>query len=366
MRESAAGRTLAGLLCAASLLSFRPAPAAGGERLVYAVVHKGVSYEAAYTEIFSLDPVSGRRRLLFSDERSPIVLLQRLYVFHFPVVGGRRIFAHAAERNAPRPFPGNGDLYEIAADGSGEYRRIARVEGDQSLGDLFVDPAGARVGYIGRVKQREYIFLHDAASGRVVRKLDVTGMILDCRVSAVGWDPHSGRLYLSAESGDDDVTSEASYARAGTYVIDEMGVRWTKIASLPPLQGFHAPEDARMIGLLPDGRYVFETTQFAKRSGPGPARFSSAVVSFDPATGRVEEIGFHAAGGRAPGARLTPSLSVSGAYLAGATPPGSSSATSQEIRLKDLRSGSERVLTEIACDGAQGPFLGLVGWMSRE
>lgn len=190
-------------------------------------------------------------------------------------------------------------------------------------------------------------------------------MILDCVVSALGWDPRSGRLYLSAEPGDSEVTAEASHARAGTYVFDEAGVRWTRIASLPPLPGFHPPESARMIGSLPDGRYVFETMQLAARTAPGPARFSFSVESFDPATGHVGEIGFQAAGGRPPGGRLAPMLSPSGTYLAGATPPGSTSARSQEIWVKDLRRGAERLVISIPCEGAQGPFVGLVGWLPR-
>jgi hypothetical protein len=359
------GRATAGLLLSAGLLLVGASPAGAGERLLYAVVHKGPAFDASHTEIYSVDPASGERRLLFSDEDLPIVLLQHLYVFHFPVAGGGRIFAHAADRGAPGPLLGIGGIYEIATDGIRGYRRVAGVEGDQSLGDLIADPAGARVGYVERTGRREYLFLLDAGSGRMLRKLDVTGMILDCEVSSAGWDPQSGRLYLSAAAGDDDVTSEASRSRAGTYVIDETGDRWTKIASIPPLPGFHPPEDARMIGVLPGGAYVFETTQLAIHPGMGPARFSSAVVSLDPATGRVQEIGFRAAGGRPPGARLLPTVSPSGAYLAGATPPGSSTAVSQEIRIKDLHTGLERELVTLPCDGGKGPFLGLVGWLTR-
>ena len=364
-RRLRAGAALAALLLAGGLAPVRPAAAAAKERLVYAIVHKGAGYEAGHTEIYSLDLDSGERRLLFTDEGSPIVLLQRLYVFHFPVVGGHRIYAHGAERGAAGPVPGNGAIYEISTDGSGTCRKIARVAGEESVGDLCADPKGTRVGYIARLKRRHYLFLHDTSTGSIARKVDVTGMILDCVVSALGWDPRSGRLYLSAESGDSDITSEASYARAGTYVFDEAGVRWTKIASLPPLPGFHPPESARMIGTLPDGRYVFETMQLAARPASGPARFSFSVESFDPATGRVGEIGFHSVGGRPPGGRLAPILSPSGVYLAGATPPGATSARSQEIWVKDLRTGVERMPVSIPCEGAEGPFLGLVGWLPR-
>lgn len=237
------------------------------------------------------------------------------------------------------------------------------MEGEESLGDLIADPTGTRVGYIERRKQRLYLYLHGVSNGAVVTRADLTSMLLDCHVSAAGWDPRSGRLYLTAEAGESVITSEAASARAGTYLFDISGSRREKIGPLPPLPGFHPPESARMIGVLPDGGYVFETTQILKRSGRGPARFSFAVVRLDPATGRSDEIGFRASAGRPPGARLTPMLAPSGHYLAGATPPGSFTATTQEIWMKSLRHGWERMLAAVPCAGAQGPFVGLVGWL---
>ena len=202
-----ASLALAALLLAGGSPAPRTAEAAARERLVYAVVHKGAAFEADHTEIYSLDLDSGEQRLLFTDKKSPIVLLQRLYVFHFPVAGGRRIYAHGAERGAPRSHPGNGPIYEISTDGTGTYRRLARVLGDESVGDLFADPKGTRVGYVGQLKRRQYLFLHDTAMGSLARKVEVTGMIHDCVVSAVGWDPRSGRLYLSSEAGESGLTS---------------------------------------------------------------------------------------------------------------------------------------------------------------
>lgn len=87
---------LVSLACAGLVLFAQGAWAA--EKLVYAVAHKGSGYTVVKTEILSVDPETAEKRLIFSDNTTSIVVIQNPYVFHFPVVGGDKLFAHAAER----------------------------------------------------------------------------------------------------------------------------------------------------------------------------------------------------------------------------------------------------------------------------
>jgi hypothetical protein len=329
------------------------------------VSYKGPAYDAARTDLFSLDAVTGERRLIFSDEHAPIVLLQHLYVFHFPVTGGNRVFAYAAERGKLVPFPGNGDLYELSADGTSAYRRIGQVLGDGSAGDLFASASGDRVGYVGRQKQRNYLCIYNAASGAMVHQADVTDSILDCYVASIGWEPHGDRLFLTLEVGDIDATSEASYGHAGTYFLDGNAGRWARLRPPAALSGYLPPESAWMVGTLPSGRCLYETLQRASRPTAGSERLAVAIVTADSASGRADAIPFSTANEGSTGHPLSLRLSPSGRYLAAASTTPSASATSQAIWLKDLDSGAEKTLASIACDGMKGPFLGLVGWLDR-
>jgi hypothetical protein len=334
-----------------------------GEELVYAVVYKGSGYIAVRTEIVSIDLETAEKRLVFSDEKTSIVLLQHLYVFHFPVAGGRKLFAHAAQRGKHIPSPGNVSLYELSADGSNSFRRIAPVSGTESLGDIFVNSTGTRIGYINRINRKQYIFVHDVVTGKFLHQVDITDMFLDCFASSIGWLPHSEKLYFSLETGDEHVTSEASYGRVGTYFMDERGEHLTKLSAVPALEGFRQPETVRMIGVLPTGEYVFETMQRKKCSAHEQNRTFFAVVKLKTDPLSVEDISFSPTTKLYSGIRVSYQLSPSGKYLTAASLPISSSAISYDIWLKDLQTGKERKILLLPTKGLQGPFLGIVGWL---
>lgn len=354
--------TLLVSLAYAVLLWFAPG-AWADERLVYAVAYKGSHYAAIRTEIFSIDPETAEKRFVFSDEKTAIVLIQRLYVFHFPVVGGGKLFAHAAERGRSVPFPGNGSLYELAIDGSNLVRLICPVLGAESLGELFVNSTGTRIGYLNRINGTHYLFIHDVVSGRLLSQIDLTDKFLDCYASSIGWLPRSQRLFFSLETGDVHVTSEASYARVGTFFINESGRDLKRLPALPGLKGFFPPEATRLIGVRPTGEYVFETRQRQKRPSPGrnPSRFLLLKVKKDFSD--MEDISFSPGSEMTSGIRIRYQLSPSGKHLSAARLPISSSAVSGDIWLKNLDTGREHNLLSLPTEGLQGPFLGLVGWL---
>jgi hypothetical protein len=350
------------LILAAVLSLAWASPARAGEELVCAVVHKGADYTAARTDLLSIDPDSGERRILFSDEGLPIVLQQRLYAFHFPVVGGSKLFAHAVARGETQSFPGNGALYELSAGGSNSFRKIAAVVGDESIGDIFADSTGERLGYVSRLDGRQYVIVHDVETGGLLRRIDVTDLVLDCHVSGMGWSNGGRELFFSLETGDADLTSEESYEHAGVYAMDTVDDRVTKLKPVPALEGYGPPHAQRVIGVLPPDRYVIETEQHPTRA-PGKGSGSHfAVVVIRPGTGLVEDVSFDKGCGLYSGVRVEYRISQSGRYLAAAPLTISSSSSSCDVCIKDLRGGAERVLLSIPTDGLDGPFLGLVGW----
>jgi hypothetical protein len=352
---------LLSLVCAASVVFAHGAWA--GEKLAYAVVYKGSNYTGIKTEILSIDPETAEKRLIFSDKKTSILLLQRLYVFHFPVVGGRKLFAHAVNRGESIPFPGNGALYELSADGSNLFRRINHVLGTESLRDIFVNSRGTRIGYINRMNRKQYLFIHDVVTGELLYQVDMTNKFLDCFASSIGWLPGSDKLYFSLETGDADLTSEASYARVGTYFMDERGEYLTKLRGLPPREGFFPRETVRMIGVLPSGEYILETMQHKKRPSHERNRYIFAVLKVKKDFLDVEDMSFSPAAKLYSGIRVSYQLSPSGKYLSAARLPVSASAFSCDVWLKNLQAGTERRILSLPTEGLQGPFLGLVGWL---
>jgi hypothetical protein len=351
------------LLCIGFLVVAQHSSA--GEELVYTVVHKGTDYDIVKTEIHAIDPETNESRQVFSDANTSITLVQRLYVFHFPVAGGNKLFAHAAQREEPIPFPGNAALYELSTDGSNSFRKIAPVLGTESLGDIFVNSSGTRIGYLNRLSRRQFIFVHDVATGKLAHQIDITDVFLDCYAVSIGWLPDSDRIYFSLATGDVHITSEASFTQVGTYLMVENGEHLTKLDPVPALPNYSEPETERLIGVLPSGEYILEIMQRKKRPAPGENQAFFAIVRLKPEPRAIIDISFNAGERLYSGIRVDYNLSPSGNHLAAAKLPISSSATSHEIWLQDLQADEERIIISLPTEGLQGPFLGIVGWLDR-
>lgn len=349
------------IVCAALMALFQEAWA--GEKLLYAVIYKGSDYTAAKTDIFSVDVETDEKKLVFSDEKTPIVLRQNLYVFHFPAVGGSKLFAHAVDRGRQASFPGNGSLYELYADGSNLFRRIAPASGAESLGEVFANSTGTRIGYINRMNRKQYLFIHDVATGNLLHRVDTTDKFLDCFAASIGWLPGSDKLFFSLQTGDADLTSKASYAKVGTYIMSESGRQLTKLAKLPLAKGFVPVEMDRMIGILPSGEYVFEAAVRNKHVSPGQSQFDFFLVTFNKDSQEVVDLSFSQANPLYRGVTVIYRLSPSGKYLSAAPLPILSSALSWDIWLKYVQTGEERNLLSLPTEGLKGPFLGLIGWL---
>jgi len=354
---------LTGLICTALVLFAQGSWAA--EKPAYAIVYKGSGYKAVKTEIFTIDLETAEKRVIFSDETTSIVIIQNLYVFHFPVTGGGRLFAHCAERGKMVPFPGNGYLYELSIDGSNRFRRICPVRGEESLGEIFVDSTGAKIGYLNRLNRKQYVFLHDVISGRLLSQIDLTDTLLDCYVSSIGWIPRCEKLYFSLETGDDHVTSEASYGRVGTYLMDRDGQQVKKLPALSVAKGFSPQSRSRMIGVLPTGQYLFEIMWISRQTSREQKDGSFALLKVKKDFTEIEDIRFNRSAESYSGLPICYRLSPSGKFISAARLPVSFSVASWNIWLKDLKTGKERKVLSLPTKGGQGPFLGLVGWLNQ-
>jgi hypothetical protein len=352
---------LLSIVCAALMAFYQEAWA--GEKLLYAVIYKGSGYTAAKTDIYSVDVETGEKRPVFSDEKTPIVLRQHLYVFHFPVVGGCKLFSHAIDRSGQAPFPGNGSLYELYTDGSNLFRRIVPVLGGESLGDIFANSTGTRIGYINRMNRKQYLFIHDVATGNLHHRVDITDKFLDCFAASIGWLPGSEKLFFSLQTGDADATSKASYAKVGTYIMNESGGHLSKFAKLPLPKGFLSAEMERLIGILPTGEYVFEAAVRKRHVSPKESPFDFVLAKFKKDSQEVVDLSFSQSAQLYRGVTVIYRLSPSGKYLSAVTLPILSSAFSWDIWLKSVQTGEERNILSLPTEGLNGPFLGLIGWL---
>jgi hypothetical protein len=165
--ESVTRQTVLALACWIAFL----APAARAqESVVYAIgeAKSGVSKTQVFkTEIFAVDPETGKQRLVFSDANAPFFLLTGAIA-----AAGGRIFADAIERNrlaTPAFFLGPEALYELSTDGSGRARKIFDMGSDEQRVDfhsLFFNSAGTEFGNIRFVDGKACLFARDTKEPR--------------------------------------------------------------------------------------------------------------------------------------------------------------------------------------------------------
>ncbi len=272
------------LACAMLFGVFMLSQAQAAEQLVYAVsTGEMVRFpRVTQTEIFMLDPASKQTRLLFADAGTEVVLLPPLRAGGIPGevmgAGGGRIFALGMDR---KNFPlGLGTaaraVFEVPTKSGGKARKVFDLEPGQASSNfrnLFVSPQGDKIGHVNIVGGHQYVFIHDSASGKLLHRIEMDKIALDCFIRRIGWLPDGTRLRFTLETGDEHVTSEASYGRAGNYTMRNDG---TELQRLPraawaakPRPGFTIIPDfpPSMIGRLPDGKYLFAEVQWIQKQG---------------------------------------------------------------------------------------------------
>jgi hypothetical protein len=361
------GRILLSILCSIIFASNLWA----AERLLYAIRHESLQRypDIVNTKIYSLDPDGKESRLIFTDENAPIKLLAKRGMPGHPgevlVSGKTKIFAHAVEKrlNPGRWYASKASVYELSADGSNGFRKVFDVLGDQSLAEIFVNPDGIRIGYLNYLGQKEFIFIHETRTGKLLHKIDVSPVFLDCFASNIGWLPDGDRLFFSLDTGDVHTTSEESYKKMGAYIIKGDGTGLVKLPEnlilCPQKEGFQRAIDTapQFIGGLPDGVLIFRDF----RSRKGQRGILSFIYEVNPMTKSQKEIPLKTS----QGLRWF-KVSPTGKYIAFTEKISSKEGRYEWVEhlwVKDLSVGEEKRLFTLDNRPFKGCHLGVFGWM---
>jgi len=345
-------------------------PAAGsGDRLVYSVSSgEWDKYPRLLkTEIFAFDRQTGKSQVIFSDAGAGFLLLPA-----YPgsaeeqviVASGGRVFARGIERKYYTTgwptFPVA--VYELATDGSNAARKLFDIEGEygsSNFRNLFGNPSGSEVGHLNYLGDKLYLFLHETTAGALLRKIDLSAIALDCLVSKIGWMPDGKRIFFTLETGDVSATSKASYARAGSYLMEEDGGKPVHIpgdvAFHPTRPGYLFDESQPiLLGTLPDAHYLFSEFQWSQAAGRSPQNF---LFSVDPVTKAWKDFPTGAQG------NLTSfRLSYSGvvAFIESQT---QQEIGSQTVWSMEPGSGKKEKVFSLSTKPMVLPWLNLIGWL---
>jgi len=340
------------------------------EKLLYAVRTEQIERYpySKKTQIFSADADKKESKLVFSDENTSLSLLAKRGMPSNPadvlVSSKNKVFAHAVERSLDKDkwYNSKASIYELYMDGRNQFRKVFDVLGEQSLSEMFVNPAGTKIGYINYLDQKTFIFIHETNTGKLLNEIDVSKIFLDCFTSSIGWMPDGNSLYFTLVTGDEHVTSEESYKKVGSYLIKDDGKDLVKLPESLVL--FPLPKDSwrgsadppEFIGSLPEDIYIFKDIKSKK--GEGRQVITSTVIySINIKTKSKEEMPLKISG--------TPyclKISFSGkklSFIEKLLPDGL-----ENLWIKDLKSEEESKVFSFS----QQPFksyFGVVGWLEE-
>jgi hypothetical protein len=231
------------------------------------------------TEIFAVDPETGKQRLIFSDANSPFFIMPGGQMRGGIVAAGGKIFAEGilpVETLAHTPTfdPGApAAIYELSTDGSGQAHKVfdlGTVEQRVDFRSLFFNYSGTEFGNINYVAGKWYLFVHDTETGKLLRKSELIAWKFGS-VENIGWMADDKRIFFTFDMSGDDPEAwwTTPNSPVGTYVLAEgdTAQRLAPEALLhPKIPGMRPSNDspATLIGPLPDGGYLLLDYQ----SGP--------------------------------------------------------------------------------------------------
>ena len=204
-----------------------------GETVLYSVTEKRIAVSATQqagkerfaietrTEIFAINPETGTKRLVFSDENSQVVLLSEGGARAGIVAGSGRIFAAAIDRQQAPNAHRRSAVYELATDGSGKARKIFDID---NFANLFVNPTGSEIGYMPGDSTETHVVIRDTATGKLLQEAELFRRTIEAEsVNRIGWLPDGKAIYFALTGGLDD--EEALWTTPnspiGTYVMNE-------------------------------------------------------------------------------------------------------------------------------------------------
>ncbi len=355
---------------AIAFLIFSISPVFAGERLLYALRQESLKRypDIVSTRVYSISAKTRESRQVFSDEHTAVLLLPRRGMPGHPgevlACSRDRLFAHGVERrlNPGRWYPYKGAIYELSLDGSNRIRRVFDVIGDQSLSEIFVNPAGRKIGYVNYLNQRKFVFVHETQTGRLLRQFDASPVWADCFAATIGWVPEESRLFFTLDTGDVHVTSEESYGKRGTYLVLDNGKDLVKLKEgeiafpLEPgcSRAFDGPP--RLIGISPDKSYLFRDFVSCGRQG-----ISELLYEVNLSKESLKQIPTRASRGL-----NWFKLSAGGESLAFTVKSYAKDGRYEwveDLWVKNLRSGEEKKVFTLDNQPFKGFHLGVVGWI---
>jgi len=349
--------------------------ARAGESLGY-VVRTGEtkpSQVSPKTEIFIIDSESGKQRLAFSDMDMEVLLLPGSDVQSDIVASGGRIFSRGVERKlyASGRSDSPAAVFELPTSRSGKARKVFDIENEIPMGsnfrNLFISPTGAKIGYMKVCQGKPYLFLHETASGKLLRKMDMSQMVFDLSVTTIGWMPDGERLFFTLDRSDEDDNWRLPDSQVGSYVMKEDGSGLVRVApeaamhpDRPGLQAT-AVGAAVVLGALPDGRYLVRDFQ----AGPASAHPGTYLYTLDPFAKRQKTLSTDV-----QGELRCFRLSRSGRKLAllATDPknnPTEAPTDSQAVWVFDVESGQGQKLLSFTSKQNAPASISLIGWLGH-
>jgi hypothetical protein len=367
-------------LVACGIVFLAPAVWAG-ESVLYSVTEQSVAYPTTNrpvtvsvaedkTDVFAIDPETGKKRLVFSDANAEFMLLPGGRTPRGMVAAGGRIFSVAVDRQAWANGQGRTAVHELATDGSGKARKVFDIEGHDNL---FISPSGEKIGYFVDATA-EACVIRETATGKLLRKIEIQSRTVYGGVREVGWMPDGERIFFSLDvaGDDDDAYWNNPNSPIGTYVMRDDATVPTRLAAEPELH-FKAPgmeadtnAGASLIGVLPDGRYLLSDAQ----TGPAhPGSIVGILYALDLAKKTQQIFSLQVDG--SPGSYH---LSHSGNRLAlestrekSEKRPNFTVTSTVSLWILELESGKQSKLISFAIPDRsrnfKGPWINLIGWL---
>ena len=361
------------VLALASWIAFLAPAARAGESVVYAITPREAQPGGPVlkTEIFAVDPKTGKQRLVFSDANAPFFMLTGAIV-----AAGRRIFAEGLERNRPATgtpafYLGPEVLYELSTDGSGQARKVFDLKSGEKrvdFHDLFFNSLGSEFGNISYSDGKWSLFVLDTRTGKLLRKSELIGWRLSSGEN-IGWMPDDKQIFFTEKhyGGGPDSWWTAPGSPVGTYVLDKNAATAKRLAPEaelhPKIAGMQPSYDspAFLIGTLPDGGLLLHDYQ----RGPTGGGVYLYELNLARKTQRIFPL-------QAEGDAGDFHLSRSGDQLAFAGTRKESLIQLQvtmisSVWVMELKSGEQRRLLSFPprdeTRGAGGPWINLIGWL---
>jgi hypothetical protein len=235
------------------------------------------------TDIFLVSMPDAETSRVFSDE-GPYFEIIPPGMFGGPgatVVAENKAYASGIERGGSVTgiYSGRPAVYELALDASNKYRKLFEVqqEAAYAAARLFISPSGTKIGYVSVLKQHNIVFIHDVATGTLLKSWDATNLFRqcsDCDIGSVGWLADGNRLFFSLDFGEES----GPQSKVGTYVVSEDG---GALGRLPLEQGELQMQDyisatgtaPVLLGQSPEGNYIFEYFARKKTGSSQPQMF---------------------------------------------------------------------------------------------